>query len=238
MEYNHKRNDKNMLTRDQIERIKNNYEIKEDKWLIFCKNGKQTEITPNFRRCVLCFDEIIPKNKKDDIEYLNRLESDGKIIFSTNNELYDVFSKKTEDEICELKYHMSKKCWEYICNYKSKLNFLDIELSDDEIPKEYFISSLKNNHNLYKVDNKYILQVYWTNHVDDYGFTKYVFSAKPNNKAIDSLDAIFFLQDYFKFNGEYFYCYACGRKVSFFELEGSLINRIKRIKCNNCCDDV
>ena len=235
-----------MLNNEKIRKIDSYYgfKLKHNKLFVFNKKNPDKQTAIANRPIFFTFGRDFQNEPK---EIIQKAVDDGSIIKATPEDIYSVFTDLSDDDIYYAINNISKKCQDYLNKYKNKIGLIKISYTDENYLENNhlykYIGELQENpmsksYDIYEGNNTYVLVHMWTNGIDDYGFVSYYFNSEPDySSIIQELDAIQYIDNFFRFNKEAeFVCHTCGKTASFFDLSGSLQQKVQKVKNNTCCD--
>jgi len=181
-------------------------------------------------------------NKKGTLEEVEELCKKGLAVKISCREIYKHYFNWTDEELCLKFNNYDLKTKKYIEQTRKNLGFIREEHGYDEE---------KNMKNVFKVagwmnsseveigmtsNGEWCAQYSVRTDIDDYDITRYYFSNKPTEKAIQIVELLSSLEFKFKFNrlNYEFNCWECGCKTHWLDINGDLFEKYNALEEKYC----
>lgn len=170
------------------------------------------------------------------------LAKQGIIYKATTNEIYAAFFHFDQEEQCKFRYGYGLKSRAYIESVMKEIGLKSIEEGVDSggetssLPENAEKISYFVNASTYigKVDNLWLVETYYQYEIDDFAITKMWFSRKPTMQDIGAAFAIERIECKLHNNKETFRCWECGRTTHWVDVEGDIIEKVRRFEDRYC----
>ncbi|MGL5723721.1 hypothetical protein [Cetobacterium sp.] len=207
------------------------------------KNGKKSY--PNWGKKIYLTYDKMPSN----IEEAEELVKAGLVDKTTLEEMYKELIVMSDTEIIEKREQIDIRSYNYLQAIYNNLGFLYIDIDKKEIDKKYFIKKIKmdmfDNADLFKVDDKYIIEFGSFCPPDDYSLTQIYLSKEPRDNYFSTIDKIDkatdILKQLYSYNkdknieGTLFNCRTCNKPTHWLNNEYNFAIKVDMLSNLECC---